>query len=141
MDCDVETFSGPGVEEVVCIRTGVGPGVVDLSFAVVFLVQIIELNRDRETVNQQQNVSTFFDGDKITFTSLLDSATNLSVANLPVGIQMNLMGANALDQTVRQTWNVEFTSDCTVFPVVTTDAQITSTNVVSAYDHDTFDGT
>ena len=66
----------------------------------------------------------FRDGDEFSYTSITATEPNLTLATLPGGLQMNIVGVNSLDQPIQNVWILVFTNDCGVFPVFNIGEQV-----------------
>ena len=92
-------------------------------------VFILELNEDG-VLKSTTLPGPFEDGATIEYSSI-STYRNLTSTYFPSGIQVSLQGLNKLNQTVLNTWAVDYTNDCNTVPVFDDGAQIGWTEIVS----------
>eukprot|EP00523_Entomoneis_sp_CCMP467_P002721 CAMPEP_0168754478 /NCGR_PEP_ID=MMETSP0724-20121128/19525_1 /TAXON_ID=265536 /ORGANISM="Amphiprora sp., Strain CCMP467" /LENGTH=624 /DNA_ID=CAMNT_0008802965 /DNA_START=199 /DNA_END=2073 /DNA_ORIENTATION=+ len=120
LSCDDETFVvGPGIEDTACIVAPRQENVTDFDFLQVSLILITERDQERNVINERTILpGPLNNGDSFSYSSYIDGNTDFNTTTLPREIQFDFNGINMLGQLIRATWSLEFTNDCTVFPVV-----------------------
>lgn len=129
--CDVSTIdSRPGVRGADCFARGIGlyaDETFDFVPVQVTTVSIIELNRQFQVLAQTPYADSFQDGDKVTYTSILGTPEGVAAVtpeNIPGGLQIDIVGINALEQPITNVWIILFDNDCGIFPVLEKGDQI-----------------
>lgn len=128
---DSNIVENGGIADVSCL----GPTALDetdpsdtvpVSITTVFILELNEEGVLKSTTLQ----GPFADGETIEYASI-STYRNLTSSYFPHGIQVSLQGLNQANQTVLNTWAVDYTNDCSFVPVFPEDAQIGITQFVS----------
>jgi hypothetical protein len=135
-DKDINEFL-PGINSSACQVTSDAfppPLTIDDPFPVsVSNILISELDFDLQTIIKQENFTgTFVNGDQLNYTSFIEedpAAVNLTT--LPHGLIVILTGVNAAGVELQNTYVIEYTNNCSTYPVLDDDNQIGWTIVVS----------
>ena len=77
-------------------------------------IVVVELGEDRSIIEQQNYYESLSDGSSIEYASII--ATDQEV--IPSGIQVNLIGLNAAGESIVNIIAIQYTNDCSVFPVL-----------------------
>lgn len=95
---------------------------------------IVELGENFTGIAQQNFNQTFFDGDSFEYISSIfdDSST------VPKGIQVNMFGQNAAGDAIISTFLIQFTNNCSFYPVFEEGFSLGWTNFVSGVLKDLF---
>jgi hypothetical protein len=136
LTCAMETVKdNPGVADAECRVSGVRPGVnvTDAIPVKVSTVEILELNADDKVIQSGFYDQGYFDGATISYTSITGrpNALNLTVDQVPRGLQINIIGQNANEEDILNYWIVLFTNQCNAFPVFEIGDMIGWTVIVS----------
>jgi hypothetical protein len=113
--CDDETVEGPGIIDSACQTDTRNENVQDKLPTVISEIQVYELGGEQtEVLNQVILAGPFADGDNVTYTSIVKSAPeNITSADqLPLGFQVVMSGVNVLEQTIIQTWIIQYAGNC-----------------------------
>ncbi|CAB9513046.1 expressed unknown protein [Seminavis robusta] len=73
-------------------------------------IQIIELDQSMQIINHEVELNYLVDGDTYTFAA----TTGVTIG----GMRFVAQGFNQVGQLITLTWSMEFTNDCSVFPVL-----------------------
>jgi hypothetical protein len=93
---------------------------------------VSELDENRQAVGQTTYRGPYTDGDIITYTSIiLSDPDSVTAETIPRGFQVVLTGLNLAEETLTNTWIVEYENDCSIFPLLTKGEQIGWTIFVS----------
>ena len=121
--CNEQTVSdNPGVKDEDCFVQGLRQqdGVTDFVPNKVSTFEILELDANQNIIQSGYYQQGYFDGAKISYTSITgkpDAVQNLTVDQLPRGLQINIIAQNANEEDIINTWIVLFTNMCNAFPV------------------------
>lgn len=126
LDCDDSNVEGPGINQTACLVETRGDEDTENPFpTVVSEVQILELDQNLQVVGQSFFTDTYFDGDSITYTSIVKTAPEtIDEVTLPRGFQVSITGLNAEEETLVNTWVIIYTNDCGIFPLLEVGEQI-----------------
>jgi hypothetical protein len=95
-------------------------------------VIVSELDANLLPVSQAVYRGPYFDGDIITYTSIvLTNPNELNATTIPRGFQVVLTGLNSAEETLTNTWVITYENDCSIFPLLTKGEQIGWTIFVS----------
>lgn len=122
LNCSMQTVKdNPGVEDAECRVSGLRPedNVTDLIPVKVSTVEILELGEDQQVIQSGFYDQGYFDLATISYTSITGrpDALNLTVDQIPRGLQLNIIGQNANEEDILNYWIVLFTNQCNAFPV------------------------
>jgi hypothetical protein len=136
LTCAMETVKdNPGVSDAECRVSGVRAGlnVTDVIPVKVSTFEILELNANNEVIQSGFYDQGYFDGATISYTSITGrpDALNLTVDQVPRGLQINIIGQNANEEDILNYWIVLFTNQCNAFPVFEIGDMIGWTVIVS----------
>jgi hypothetical protein len=137
INCSMETVKdNPGVLDAECRVSGLRPedNVTDLLPVKVSTVEILELGANQQVIQSGFYKEGYFDGATISYTSITGSpdALNLTVDQIPRGLQLNILGQNAKEEDILNYWIVLFTNQCNAFPVFEVGDMIGWTTIVSS---------
>uniref|UniRef100_A0A7S2Y324 Reelin domain-containing protein n=1 Tax=Entomoneis paludosa TaxID=265537 RepID=A0A7S2Y324_9STRA len=120
LNCNNNTFmQGPGISEATCQVAPLQPNVIDFEFVSVSLIMIMERDQNRLPVGDTTFIpGPFANGDQFSYMSIVDSRTDFNTTSLPKEIQFDFQGINSVGESIRATWSLAFTNNCSVFPVV-----------------------
>lgn len=131
-ESDVE--GTPGVESAPCLLNTLGENVTDLVPVGVQRIVIVETDQLGRSVGQKILMANATAGvdpdgfpDLFTFNYTSVTALNSSSINnetLPMGLSVFLSGVNAENQTVINFFAIDYTNDCTIYPVLQVGQQI-----------------
>lgn len=118
--CSDQNIEGPGIFDTECfINSSDGENITDTRPVAVSSIRILELNQDLLPLVQTPFSGSFVNGTNITYTSILAAPpSSLDPENVPAGFQMVLIGRNAQDQFIGNTWIILYSNECGVFPVL-----------------------
>jgi hypothetical protein len=122
LNCSMETVKdNPGVKDAECRVSGLRPedNVTDLVPVKVSTVEILELGAEQQVIQSGFYDQGYFDLATISYTSITGNpdALNLTVDQIPRGLQINIIGQNANEEDILNYWIVLFTNQCNAFPV------------------------
>jgi hypothetical protein len=122
LNCSMQTVKdNPGVQDAECRVSGLRPedNVTDLVPVKVSTVEILELGAEQQVIQSGFYDQGYFDLATISYTSITGSpdALNLTVDQIPRGLQINIIGQNANEEDILNYWIVLFTNQCNAFPV------------------------
>ena len=105
-DCQLQNQEQPGDNE---------------DFVPVFVSQItlFELGAEQQVIASQLYTGDFINGSTIVYTSVVGTDPNLNEQNITQGFQSTLLGRNAAEIGIENTWIILFTNECGVFPLFT----------------------
>lgn len=124
---DFELFCPPvnitendAVDDTSCIVSPyTSTNVTDLVPVVVESIDVLELGQGLRVLAQENIVGTFVDGDTFNYTSLTANPEDiLDTADIPRGIQINIVGSNQFDEPLINVFIVTFTNNCGAYPVI-----------------------
>lgn len=136
-ECDIDTIGGPGVRDADCFARGIGLGSENTNLTTpvqVTSVSVLELDRSLRVAAQTPYVADYRDGDSFTYSSIVaDPATvaTMTEDSIPGGIQLDMVGINALEQPITNVWVILFDNNCGIFPVLEVGDQVGWTILVS----------
>jgi hypothetical protein len=127
--CEDATVEGPGINETACLVASRFPdtvNVTDFVAVTVSEIQVLELDENQENIGQSiYTDGPYFDGDFVTYTSIVRTQPELITAmTLPRGLQVSIVGNNAANEQIINTWGILYDNDCGVFPLLTVGQQI-----------------
>lgn len=129
-----------GILESRCLINGRENNITDVIPLFVSTIQILELDINRNIINQEVLSDTYMSGDSITFTSIIastdpneiDPITNGTV--IPYGIQALITGSNENGEAVVNSWVIIYdNTDCNTFPLLQANSNIGWVTFVSFY--------
>ena len=136
LGCGDTSVMGPGILNTACLietRLTDAVGVTDFVPATVSEIQIMELDVKQNVVGQSQFTDgPYFDGDVVQYTSIVRSMRDsINGTNLPLGFQVSVIGNNALNQPIVNTYGIIYDGNCGVFPLLEEGETIGWTEFVS----------
>jgi hypothetical protein len=113
-DCADSNVEGPGIIDSACNTDTRGASVQDEIPTLVSEVQIFELDGENEVLSQAIFKGPYADGDIITYTSIVKSAPeNITAADqLPLGFQVSISAINQFEETLVNTWIIQYAGNC-----------------------------
>jgi len=135
--CDTDEIEdNAGIEEASTgCNTGGEDNVTDLIPVRLISATVLELNQIGRISKREVFPGPLFDGNSFNYTSFV--ATNSSAVNnvtLPNSLALFLRGRNKENQLVNNFVAIDYTNDCSVFPVLTVGEKIGWVYFVSATD-------
>ena len=136
LTCESTTVKSPGIEDIECLveATDVGQAeeVTDYTPVAVMSIDLLELDQSLAVLAQRYYDETMFrNSDKFTYTSVIAKDSTEDASMIPKGIQLSIVGQNALEETLRLKWIIRYNNDCDVFPILTEGQHIGWTIFVS----------
>ena len=119
VSCDDSNVAGDGIFEIACVETKeTEEDVTDFRPVAITNILFLELNGALDTLQQEPRNGPFFDGDVVTYSSVLNVFTEFNETSLPRAFQMVIRGFNAIDQPIQVTWVITYANDCGLFPIL-----------------------
>lgn len=111
---------GDAVSATTCIVSPFGDTVIeDLVPVAVQTITVIELRQDLQVLAQSEINGNFANGDTFQYTSTAADPASLEVPiDIPVAIQLNILGVNAADESIINVFLITFTGNCDAYPVL-----------------------
>jgi len=133
---DNDVRENPGIQETACLvetRLSDEVSVTDFVPATVSEIQILELDQEQEVIGQTVFTDgPYFEGDSVQYTSIVESnPKNIDPSSLPLGFQVTILGNNANNEPIVNTWGILYNNDCGVFPLLEEGQTIGWTEFVS----------
>jgi hypothetical protein len=119
--CPGTIEEGPGIDGTECFF--LPNATLNLSPVSVQRIAIQELGRDLKVLDNTNEQGEFVNGDSIEYTSV-SSGEITELEQVPGGLQVNLIGMNALDQEISNSFLIEYTNDGSASPVIVIGDQI-----------------
>jgi hypothetical protein len=122
--CEDATVEGPGIVEIACLVSSRLPDTVNVTDFVpvtVSEIQVLELDEFQDPIGQSVYTDgPYFDGDFVTYTSIVRTQPDIiTPTTLPRGLQVSIVGNNARNQPIVNTWAILYSNDCGIFPLLT----------------------
>jgi hypothetical protein len=113
-DCVDSNVEGPGIIDSACNTDTRGVSARDEIPTLVSEVQIFELDGQSKVLNQVIFKGPYADGAIITYTSIVKSAPEniTAVDQLPLGFQVTISAINQFEETLVNTWIIEYAGNC-----------------------------
>ena len=110
IDCDASNVEGPGITETTCIpESPLDESVTDLVPTIITLVKVFELDENLQTVGNTAFDEGYFDGDEITYTSIvIRDPDSINASSIPRGFQVVLTGLNAAEAVIETTLAITY---------------------------------
>lgn len=133
LTCGDSNVAGTGIAETACITESRLPDTVNITDyvpATVSEIQVLELSQclnpvDCDVVGQSLYTGPFFDGDSIVYTSIVRTSPEIiNNLSLPRGFQVTIVGNNAANQPIVNSWTILYVNDCGIFPLLTVGQRI-----------------
>jgi hypothetical protein len=120
---------GAGIIETACLVSSRLPDTVNVTDFVpvtVSEIQVLELDEFQDPIGQSVYTDgPYFDGDFVTYTSIVRTQPEIvNAMTLPRGLQVSIVGNNAQNQPIINTWGILYNNDCGIFPLLTVGQQI-----------------
>ena len=137
-ECPGSNVAGPGINDTACLvetRDSID-AITDFAPTFVSEVQVLELDQNLQIVGQSFQNGPFFNGDEITYTSIVMQSPETVMASpelLPRGFQVSITGLNANEESLVNTWVVRYTNDCGIFPLLEIGDRIGWSEFVSSH--------
>lgn len=119
LTCPPVDISPNGVKSTYCaISQYGGPDdtITDLVPVEVYDIQILEILNNSTLIQNIDSNGSYFDGDSFTFSSIVQRYSG--VGDVPRVLQFNIYAQNTEGQPIINILAIEFTNDCTVYPVL-----------------------
>lgn len=131
-DNTVQAESGKGINDVSCnVKPGTGVPITDLVPAEVDEIQLIEVNQRNKVLRSRVYGGGFLNGDVVEFKSLVALYPDINSTTLPRSLSVTITGKNAAGQPLLNTWGIEYSNDCTSYPILNSGQKIGWTVFVS----------
>jgi hypothetical protein len=113
-----------GIQTISCLLSPFSnPDTTDLVPVSVSEITVIELAQDVSVLVREeifQDGVLFEDGDTFTYSSIVDSPSEVSSANdVPRSLQLNIVGQNQAGEDIINVFIITYSNTCTDFPVLT----------------------
>jgi hypothetical protein len=119
--CPGTIEEGAGIDGTECFF--VPNATLNMSPVSVERISIQELGRDLKVLDNTNEQGEFVDGDSIEYTSV-SSGEITELEQVPGGLQVNLIGRNALSQEISNSFLIQYTNDGSASPVIVIGDQI-----------------
>jgi hypothetical protein len=93
-----------------------GPDDTDLVPVQVDFVDVFEFGQALSVISEVNIAGPFSDGDIFSYTSLVQR--NKTLTEFPIRIQLSIVASNGAGESILNIWNIEFTNNCSAFPVL-----------------------
>jgi len=122
LTCDDQDVGGEGISATTCLtelRGQENQEDADLVPVSVGQVSVFELDQNLDVIAQTVNTGNYLTGSTFTYTSIIATEPDmLNPDSLPRGLQLVIIGINALNQAVVNTFAILYDNDCGVFPLL-----------------------
>ena len=127
------TMGLPGIRDTTCIVDKLADtNVTDFQPTLINEIQFLETDQEGNIVRQVLLADGYVNGDVVEYTSfVMGESSEIDAVSLPSGFSVFITAQNAAGEPILQTWAIQFSNDCSVYPVLTVGERIGWTVFVS----------
>ena len=118
LTCPGNIQNSTGIEDTDCTLNNLGnPANTDFIPVDVSRVEILELNREFQTIKFTEYADGFADNDTFEYVSITAEDSDLTEAGITRFFQSTVSGRNIAGDDISNVWVIELTNECDIFPI------------------------